>query len=196
MVPYRTTMAAGPATSRLLDDLGLCGEARARLAAYLELLGRWRSALNLTGLKTDEECARVLVGEVLPAINLPEPGRLIDVGSGNGSPGIVFAALREDLDVTLLEPRARRWAFLREVVRVLGRSVTVLRQSHDSYTGPSGGTVTVRALSLSLPALEPLVAPAGQVIVFGRRPDPAPGFVPAPNPAGSKRIHAFRRCST
>jgi 16S rRNA G527 N7-methylase RsmG len=192
----RRAQAGGIPTRQLLENLGLADEARERLVAYLELLGRWSSALNLTGLKTTESQIRVLVRGVLPAIGLPEAGRLIDVGSGNGSPGIVFAAVRDDLEVTLLEPRAKRWAFLREAARVLDRRVTVLRESHDSYVGPPGRTVTMRALSLPLGDLEPLTAPRGKVLVFGRCPALVPGFEQVAGPPLAAQIHAFRRCST
>lgn len=46
--------------------------------------------------------------------------RLVDIGSGAGLPGIVLALLRPDLAVSLLEPLARRAAFLEECVAVLG----------------------------------------------------------------------------
>lgn len=110
------------------------------------------------------------MGDVLAAAAIPEPGSLIDVGSGNGSPGLVFALLRDDLDVTLLEPRARRWAFLREAARVTGRAVRVLRARHDGYGGPPARTVTLRGLALSLADLALLVEPGGRLLVFGGRP--------------------------
>jgi 16S rRNA (guanine527-N7)-methyltransferase len=113
---------------------------------------------------------RVLVADVLPAAPLPEPGTLLDVGSGNGSPGLVFALVRDDLDVTLLEPRARRWAFLREAVRATGGNVRVLRLRHDRYPGPPSRTLTLRAVALPLAELAGLVEPGGRVVVLGGRP--------------------------
>jgi 16S rRNA (guanine527-N7)-methyltransferase len=119
---------------------------------------------------------QLLVGDVLPAAPLPEPGTLLDVGSGNGSPGLVFALLRDDLDVTLLEPRARRWAFLREAARAAGRPVRVLRLRHDGYPGPPARTLTLRALALPLAELAGLVVPGGRVVVIGGRPRPEGAF--------------------
>ena len=111
------------------------------------------------------------------AARLPEPGSLIDVGSGNGSPGLVLALVRDDLAVTLLEPRARRWAFLREAARAAGRGgVQVQRRRHDSYAGVPARTLTLRALALPLGELRPLVELGGRVIVFGGEPRPAAGF--------------------
>jgi 16S rRNA G527 N7-methylase RsmG len=110
------------------------------------------------------------VGAVLPAVPLALPGRLIDVGSGSGSPGLVFALMRDDLEVTLLEPRKRRWSFLREAARAAGRPVRVLQERHDSHNGPPARTVTLRALALTLADVAPLVEPDGRVVWFGERP--------------------------
>jgi 16S rRNA (guanine527-N7)-methyltransferase len=117
-----------------------------------------------------------LVGDVLPVVKLVPPGRLLDVGSGNGSPGLVLAVLRRDLDVTLLEPRVRRWAFLREAARCVERPVRVLRLRHDTYDGPAFRAVTVRALRLPQGELASLVEPGGRLIVLGRRPERSGAF--------------------
>lgn len=160
-----------------LEALGLPGPALSRVAAYLDTLAAWSPRVNLTGARSAAERVRLLVGDVLAARTLPPPGRLIDVGSGNGSPGLVLALLRDDLEVTLLEPRARRWAFLREAARAAGRSgVRVLRLRHDAYPGPPAGTVTLRALSLPLAELLPLLEPQGRLVVFGGQPQDAPGL--------------------
>jgi len=132
--------------------------------------------VNLTGARTPAERVRLLVGEVLPAAEVPAPGRLLDIGSGNGSPGLVLALLRPDLRVTLLEPRQRRWAFLREAARAAGADVEVRRQRHDEYAGPRAATVTLRGLGLDLGAIASLVAPGGGVLVFGRPRAPEAGW--------------------
>jgi 16S rRNA (guanine527-N7)-methyltransferase len=160
-----------------LEALGLPAPALGRLAAYLDTLAAWSPRVNLTGARTPQERVRLLVADVVAAVALPLPGRLVDVGSGNGSPGLVLALLRDDLDVTLLEPRARRWAFLREAARATGRAgISVERHRHDTFSGPAFATATVRALSLPLGELARLVAPGGRVIVFGGRPAAAAGL--------------------
>jgi 16S rRNA (guanine527-N7)-methyltransferase len=160
-----------------LEALGLGGSALSRLASYLDTLAAWSPRVNLTAARTPTERVRVLVADVVAAARLPRPGRLIDVGSGNGSPGLVLALLRDDLEVTLLEPRARRWAFLREAARAAGRAgVRVERRRHDGYAGPPADTVTVRGLALPLVELGPLLLPHGRLIVFGGRPEPGPGL--------------------
>ncbi len=181
-----------------LGALGLAAPVEARLAAYLDTLGAWGRRINLTGARTPTERVERLVAAVVPIAHVPEPGTLIDVGSGNGSPGFVLALLREDLEVTLLEPRMRRWAFLREAARSAGRpDIRVLRSRHDSYVGEPARTVTVRALALPLGQLEPLVQPAGQVIVLGRPPALHGAFERRPEATGGRAdVHVFRRCRT
>jgi 16S rRNA (guanine527-N7)-methyltransferase len=175
-----------------LEALGLVEPAVSRLALYLDTLATWSTRVNLTGARTPLERVRLLVGGVLPALPLVAAGTLIDVGSGNGSPGLVLALLREDVAPTLLEPRLRRWAFLREAARMTGvRSAQVVRVRHDEYEGPPARTLTVRALALPLAELGRLLEPEGRLIVFGARPEPTAPFVPEPDaPEG---LHPFRR---
>jgi len=124
---------------------------------------------------------------VLPLLALVE-GPLLDVGSGNGSPGLVLALLRPGLPVTLLEPRQRRWAFLREAARAAGRAdVRVLRLRHDAYAGPPAQTVTLRALSLEASQLLPLLRPGGRLLVLGAALQAHPQLVAHPAPDGVLR---------
>jgi 16S rRNA (guanine527-N7)-methyltransferase len=175
-----------------LEALNLADPARARLTAYLDTVAAWSRRINLTGARTPEERVGRLVEDVLPLVGVPAAGTLLDVGSGNGSPGLVLALLRDDLAVTLLEPRARRWAFLREAVRTSGAlRVDVLRERHDTYSGRPSATVTVRALALPLRELAPLVAPGGQLVILGRRPAPEGPFEAGVAAAGG--VHVFRR---
>jgi 16S rRNA (guanine527-N7)-methyltransferase len=162
-----------------------------RLAAYLDLLAAWNERTNLTGARTAEARFDLLVRPVVPVAARLSPGTLLDIGSGNGSPGLVLAALRADIAVTLLEPRTRRWAFLREAARGMGLAVDVRRERHDEYSGPPARTVTVRALRLPAGDLAALAVPGGDVLVFGAAPPAHPDLVSAAAPAAG--VHAYRR---
>lgn len=141
--------------------------ARASLARYLGCLGRWSRRINLTGAETEEAAFKTLVLPVLGAETMLR-GPVIDVGSGNGSPGLILATLRPDLSFSLLEPRAKRWAFLREAAREMGlANVEVRRERSDMYHGEPAATVTMRAVGLDPVRLRPLLAPLGCVLVFG-----------------------------
>ena len=95
---------------------------------------------------------RHLLNSAAIASLVPVAARVVDVGSGAGLPGIPLALARPDLTVTLLEPLARRVAFLTECVRRLGlERVTVVRgrAEEDSIRRQLGGAdvVTARAVA-------------------------------------------------
>ena len=143
------------------------GAARARLDRYLACLRHWSQKINLTGAQTDGEAVETLIRPILGAEGLLGKS-VIDVGSGNGSPGLVLAALRPDLQFTLLEPRAKRWAFLRDAAREMRiENVTVRRERSDAYHGPPAATVTMRAVGLNPEDLRGLAQSGGCVLVFG-----------------------------
>jgi 16S rRNA (guanine527-N7)-methyltransferase len=92
-----------------------------RLATYYELLTRWNRKINLTSIDNADEAIDRLLLEPLAAIrHLPTSAkRLIDIGSGGGSPAIPFKLAMPGLHVTMVEVKARKAAFLREAIRVL-----------------------------------------------------------------------------
>ena len=151
--------------------------------------------MNLTAARTPGDRVRLLVVPALEALRLLRPGLLLDVGSGNGSPGLVLALARADVRAVLLEPRAKRWAFLREAARAAGAAerVEVLRARHDAYEGTPAATVTLRALALPLPALAPLVVPGGRLLVFGACPASGGPFAPEEQAGIAPGLHVFRR---
>jgi 16S rRNA (guanine527-N7)-methyltransferase len=164
------------------------------LAAYLDLLAAWSRRINLTGARSPEARVDVLVTTILPALPHLDPGPLLDVGSGNGSPGLVLSLLRPGERAVLLEPRGKRWAFLREAARAAGRpDVEIQRLRHDQYRGPAARNVTLRALALPLPQLAPLVAPGGRLVVFGSSPELTSGWTRDEGSTGLAGIHRFRK---
>jgi 16S rRNA (guanine527-N7)-methyltransferase len=111
------------ALAELAAEWGVgCDEAQAgALRRYADLLLTWNERINLTGARTLE----VLAADHLPdafalAAAFPDPGaRVIDVGSGGGLPAVPLALLRPGLRVTLVEPIAKKAAFLRTAIRDL-----------------------------------------------------------------------------
>ncbi len=78
------------------------------------------------------------------------PTELLDVGSGGGFPGLVIAAVREDLHVTLLDSTRKKTAFLEETARAMGVEVTVVNGRAERVVGELGGRfglVTARAVA-------------------------------------------------
>lgn len=162
----------------MADYSSIPDEAARRLKIYVARVRRWSSHINLTGAATEDEIFDTLVRPVLGAQDLIR-NPLIDVGSGNGSPGLVLAALCPDFSITLLEPRAKRWAFLRDTARDMGLpKVNVQRLRSDDYEGPAARTITMRAVGLDPQTLKTHLLPGGFVLVFG-----------GPVLAGAEKIH-------
>ncbi|MEV6842009.1 16S rRNA (guanine(527)-N(7))-methyltransferase RsmG [Actinoplanes sp. NPDC051411] len=95
---------------------------------------------------------RHLINCAVMAEMIPKGASVVDVGSGAGLPGIVLAVARPDLSITLVEPLARRTAFLSEAVIALGleSTVQVVRgRAEDVVDGPPAGAdvVTARAVA-------------------------------------------------
>jgi 16S rRNA (guanine527-N7)-methyltransferase len=181
---------------RPLLERGVPHELTEPLAAYLTLVAAWNLRTNLTAARTALERVEILVADVWKAAPFVRAGSLIDIGSGNGSPGLVLALVRRELEVTLLEPRARRWAFLREATRKLDRSdVTVLRSRCEDFDGRAT-TVTVRAVGLDLSIAAQLLEPGGDLLIFGGHPDPGPSLrVMETRPLERTQLHRLRRAS-
>ncbi|MEU4621172.1 16S rRNA (guanine(527)-N(7))-methyltransferase RsmG [Actinoplanes sp. NPDC023801] len=118
---------------------------------YAELLATEGVVRGLIGPReTPRLWERHLVNCGVMAEMIPAGVSVMDVGSGAGLPGLVLAVARPDLDVTLVEPLARRTAFLDEAVDVLGLdNVTVVRGRAEEVVGtlPGADVVTARAVA-------------------------------------------------
>ena len=104
----------------LLDDVSR--ETHRQLEVLVETLERWQKAINLVGKTTlDGVWKRHVLdsAQVVPLIPA-EAKTLADLGSGGGFPGLVIAAMRPDLDITMIESDARKAAFLGEAGRKMG----------------------------------------------------------------------------
>lgn len=123
---------------------------------------------------------RVLVGKhlvdgmtCLLASDFPPGSGAVDVGSGVGLPGVVVAICRPEAGVVLLEPRGRRWAFLRWVVWQLGIQNAEARRGRAEDLVREGrrfDRVLVRALARFPEAVRiclPLVGKGGEMVVMG-----------------------------
>lgn len=134
----------------------------AALHRHYAELRRWNPRLSLIGPGTAAEVLARHYGESLAALPLlpPGPATLVDVGSGAGFPGLVLAAARPDLRVTLVEPRQRKWAFLSAAVRAAGLSCSCL-DARVERPLPAGllepiDLITSRAVKLPPVVLEAL----------------------------------------
>ena len=126
-----------------------CGGATLdRLVCYAELLEKWSQRHNLVSYTGREELVtRHLLDSLAAAPLMGDQGRLVDVGSGAGLPGVPLLAACPGFSGVFLEPRQKRWAFLKLVIRELGLDAEAERARYQDLEddGP-WNVVTVRAV--------------------------------------------------
>ena len=126
------------------------GSALGQAERYAELLAGPAVQRGLIGPReTARLWDRHLMNCAAVAELVPPACSVIDLGSGAGLPGVVIAMLRPEATVVLLEPMARRVAFLQECVRVLGLGHTsVCRGRAEDLAGQvAADVVTARAVA-------------------------------------------------
>jgi 16S rRNA (guanine527-N7)-methyltransferase len=152
------------------------------LHAHYQELSVWNRRLSLIGPGTLDEVLERHYGESLAALPLvPQETRFgLDIGSGAGFPGLILAAVRPGLEMTLVEAREKKWAFLSSAARKASLPCRCLNV-RVSVPLPAGipaslDLVTARALKLDpgvLGALAERLGPAGRVLLWLGEEDPA-----------------------
>lgn len=151
---------------------------------YYELLSRWNRKINLTALDDPDEAIDRLLLEPLMAARYVPAGKvvLMDVGSGGGSPAIPLKIALPQLDLTMVEAKARKSAFLREAVRHLDLTSTKVETSRfEQLLGrpellEGFDVLSLRAVRVEVKVLHTLQAflkPGGQILMFRGPSGPA-----------------------
>jgi 16S rRNA (guanine527-N7)-methyltransferase len=140
---------------------------------YVHLLA---TAGTLRGLIGPREVPRLwtrhLLNCAVAAVAVPRAATVCDIGSGAGLPGLVWALLRPDLEVTLLEPLLRRTTFLEEAVvelELTGRVRVVRGRAEALHQIEQFDVVTSRAVAPLGRLLDwsmPLVRPDGVLLAL------------------------------
>jgi 16S rRNA (guanine527-N7)-methyltransferase len=111
--------------TQLVDGIAALGlklpsRAVADLLRYTSLLEKWNRVYNLTAIRERSRLVSHHLLDSLAVVPLLPAGRLVDVGSGAGLPGIPLAIARPESAVTLLDSNHKKGAFLRQAVLELG----------------------------------------------------------------------------
>ena len=148
-----------------------------RLAAFVDLLARWRSKTNLIAESTFASVWTRHIADSAQLLALaPGASRWVDMGSGAGFPGVVIAIQLADVPgavVHCIESDQRKCAFLREAVRLTGAAAAIHAKRVEAIDAASLGAVdavTARAfapLPLTLKLARPWIE-RGAVGVFPR----------------------------
>lgn len=140
---------------------------RATLTRYAELLATAGVERGLIGPREVPRLwDRHLLNCAVAVPLVPEGADVIDVGSGAGLPGIVWAIVRSDITVTCLEPLQRRATFLEEAVAELGLldRVHVVRARAEDIVRGRGPVTSLRARVVTARAVAPMERLAGWTV--------------------------------
>jgi 16S rRNA (guanine527-N7)-methyltransferase len=167
--------AAALALEQGLAELGLALQPaqRDQCLAYLALIGKWNQVYNLTAVRQPEQMLTHHLLDCLAALGplqrhlaqsgLTESGRLLDVGSGAGLPGIVWAIGCPQLQVCCVDTVAKKAAFITQAALTLGlKNLKGVHARVESLTGPFD-VISARAFA----SLPDLVAGSAQALAEG-----------------------------
>jgi len=134
-----TTVPAPPSETAIVRalsefQLAATGEQVLQIQQYIRILLQWNEKVNLTAIRDPLEILyRHFCESMYAAVAVPvEHGRLADVGSGGGFPGLPLKIMRPDLRVFLVESSIKKVTFLAEVTRELGLTdVQVLARRYE-----------------------------------------------------------------
>jgi len=144
----RDTLAAAAET------LGLSVSIRqsTQLLDFVELLARWNRTYNLTAIRDPASMLRQHVVDCLSAIPAlrreGRGGRVLDVGSGGGLPGLVWAVMEPEFEVTCVDSVGKKAAFVRQAAAAL--EIGNLQGEHtrvESLVGAPFDLITSRAFA-------------------------------------------------
>ena len=169
----RLSRRARRAGAPLPDRLG------ERLEIYFRLLSTWNTKINLTGLDlsdpSPETIDRLLIEPLIAAMHVSaSTRRVMDVGSGGGSPAIPLALAIPGIDLLLVESKIRKSVFLREAIRALELEAGVVTARFEELLArpdlhEAHDLLTIRAVRVEprvLMSLQAFVRPGGHIMLF------------------------------
>ena len=121
--------------------LSLSTQQSSRLLDFVDLLARWNRTYNLTAVRDPSAMLTQHVVDclaVVPALRREHlSGRVLDVGSGGGLPGIVWAVMEPGMEVTCVDSVGKKAAFLQQAAAAL--ALENLRGQHARVEALKGG---------------------------------------------------------
>lgn len=122
-----------------------------QIRTYTETLLGWNEKISLTAVTDPREIVRIHFGESFFAASAAGiiDGRLADIGTGAGFPGLPIRMVRTGIRLTLIEPIAKKTAFLGEILRNLAiADATIVRCRMEEIPREDGvfDWITARAL--------------------------------------------------
>ena len=148
----------------------------AQFAAHARLLLEWNRKINLTAITDPTQVAvKHYLDAIAPLDHIPSGGRLLDIGTGGGFPGIPLKIMRPDQPMTLIDGVRKKVNFVKHVIRelrlnrieVLHTRAEDLENGDDNWAGFE--VIVCRALADLEAAIQlalPLLAEKGCILVY------------------------------
>lgn len=166
---------------KIVDRANACGmdlgaDPALTLARHMHRVMNAEASLHLTSITTVDEFLERHIGESLEGATMLDrdtSGWLLDLGSGNGYPGLPVAISRGDLCPLLAEVSVRKAEFLRSVTEELfpgGRVIDrQIQRAEDLAEEPTISVIVTRAMGnweRVLPRLSSRISPEGSILVW------------------------------
>ena len=148
----------------------------AQFATHARLLLEWNRKINLTAITDPTQVAvKHYLDAIAPLDHIPPGGRLLDIGTGGGFPGIPLKVMRPDQPMTLIDGVRKKVNFVKHVIRALrlNRIEALHTRAEDLKNDGQHSTgfevIVCRALADPDAAIQlalPLLAEKGCLLVY------------------------------
>jgi 16S rRNA (guanine527-N7)-methyltransferase len=166
---------AGPSLDMIRRAVGefqlTVGELQvAQIQRYMGMFLTWNDKINISAIRDPLEilyrhfCESMYAASAVPLT----AGRLADIGSGGGFPGLPLKIVRPELDVFVIESNVKKATFLAEVVRELGLTRTNVLVSRYEELGEEVAPLDV-VCSRAVGQFVPLLTWAGSARIGARQ---------------------------
>jgi len=119
-----------------------------RIEKFKTLLKQWGKVHNLTASLKDDQIDQNIIDSLYPLKFIENFETLLDVGTGAGYPGMLLAIAKPNSSITLVEPRAKRVAFLNFVKNSLElNNVIVVENRVENIPNQNYDIISSRAVS-------------------------------------------------
>lgn len=110
-------------------DIEISEEQFVQLDKYAEILVDYNQKVNLTAITDPEGIEnKHFLDSLLFAKNPLVKGKVVDVGTGAGFPGIVTKIFKPEIDLTMIEPTGKRCTFLQYALDTIGIKANVVKE--------------------------------------------------------------------
>ncbi|AZL54023.1 16S rRNA (guanine(527)-N(7))-methyltransferase RsmG [Aliarcobacter skirrowii] len=118
------------------------------IETFVQLLKKWGRVHNLSGNLDDQTIYENILDSLYPLNFIEDFKSFADIGTGAGYPGLIIAIAKKDKEAYLIEPRAKRVAFLNIIKATLGlKNLTIFQKRVEELEDLKVDLITSRAVT-------------------------------------------------